>query len=86
MNKNVIFCYSGTGNCLDLETRDSYSPLYLDSASFSVEPEDDGFRFDGKGWGHNCGLSQWGANAMASVYGFSADEIIGFYFTGAYIG
>ena len=78
--------YDGAGNCLDLETRDSYSPLYLDSASFSVEPEDDGFRFDGKGWGHNCGLSQWGANAMASVYGFSADEIIGFYFTGAYIG
>lgn len=74
------------GNCLDIETRDSYSPLYLDSACFSVRPEDDGFRFAGKGWGHNCGMSQWGANAMASVYGFTADEIIGFYFTGAYIG
>ena len=78
--------YDAGGTCLDLKTRDSYSPLYLDSARFTVVPEDDGFRFAGIGWGHNCGLSQWGANAMASVYGMSADEIIGYYFTGAYIG
>ena len=78
--------YDAAGICLDLKTRDSYSPLYLDSACFTVRPEDDGFRFVGIGWGHNCGLSQWGANAMASVYGMTADEIIGFYFTGAYIG
>ncbi len=78
--------YDNEGNCLDLDTRDSYSPLYLDSACFTVAPEEDGFRFTGKGWGHNCGMSQWGANAMASAYGLTADDIIRFYFTGAYIG
>ena len=74
------------GNCADLQTRDAYTILLLDSACFTVEPEDEGFRFTGKGWGHNCGMSQWGAHAMASVYGMTAEEIIGFYFTGAYIG
>ena len=74
------------GNCVQLETRDAYKFLLLDSACFTVEKEDDGFRFTGRGWGHNCGMSQWGAHAMASVYGMTAEEIIGYYFTGAYIG
>ena len=30
-------------------------------------------------------MSQWGANAMASVYGYDCEDIIRFYFSGAYI-
>ncbi|MBR5342635.1 MAG: SpoIID/LytB domain-containing protein [Oscillospiraceae bacterium] len=72
--------------CVRLEGRDGYSFLALDSACFRIEPDEYGFTFTGRGWGHNCGMSQWGAHAMASVYGYTADEIIRFYFTGAYTG
>lgn len=41
----------------------------------------DGFTFTGTGWGHNVGMSQYGAYAMAKQ-GFSYDEILKFYFTG----
>ena len=35
----------------------------------------------GTGSGHNIGMSQWGAHAMANQ-GFTYEEIIKFYFTG----
>ena len=41
-----------------------------------------GFTFTGGGWGHNLGMSQYGAYAMASAYGFTFDQILNFYYTG----
>lgn len=41
----------------------------------------DGFTITGTGWGHNVGMSQWGANAMAKQ-GKTYDEILKFYYTG----
>lgn len=35
---------------------------------------------NGRGWGHNVGMSQYGAKAMAEM-GFKAEEIVTFYFT-----
>lgn len=43
------------------------------------------FTFVGSGWGHNVGLSQWGAYAMAEQ-GYTYDEILKFYFTGIEVG
>ena len=43
------------------------------------------FTFDGKGWGHGLGMSQWGAKQMA-VDGKTGDEIIKHYYTGVEIG
>lgn len=40
--------------------------------------------FDGGGWGHQIGMSQYGARAMVEL-GFSYDEIIEFYFPGTYV-
>lgn len=40
--------------------------------------------FSGSGWGHNVGMSQWGANAMARQ-GMTYDSILTFYFTGVTI-
>ena len=37
--------------------------------------------FNGAGWGHSVGMSQWGAYAMAKQ-GFSYEDILKFYFTG----
>jgi stage II sporulation protein D len=39
------------------------------------------FIFDGKGWGHGVGLSQWGMHDMAAA-GYKYDEILKTYYTG----
>lgn len=38
--------------------------------------------FQGSGWGHQLGMSQYGAYAMAER-GFDYDEIVEFYFPGS---
>ena len=40
-----------------------------------------GYTFNGSGWGHSVGMSQWGACAMANQ-GFTYEQILKFYFTG----
>ena len=42
------------------------------------------FTFNGSGWGHNVGMSQWGAYAMADQ-GKTYNEILKFYFPGVEI-
>ena len=37
------------------------------------------------GWGHNIGLSQWGAYAMARYYGRNYQDILGFYYSGTHL-
>jgi SpoIID/LytB domain protein len=49
-------------------------PLSAGAAEAQVE-------FEGSGWGHGVGLSQYGARAMA-VLGYDYDEILGHYFKG----
>lgn len=39
------------------------------------------FTFNGNGWGHGVGMSQWGAKAMADM-GFVFGDILTFYYTG----
>lgn len=47
---------------------------------------DDTYTISGGGYGHNLGMSQWGAYSMAKVHNQSFEDIICFYFTGAYVG
>lgn len=47
---------------------------------------DDTYTISGGGYGHNLGMSQWGAYSMAKVHNQSFEGIIRFYFTGAYVG
>ena len=89
--------YSDTGNViamtfvdkdnasLRIEGRRCYTILGLNSPHFTVETDNNGFTFNGGGLGHSCGMSQWGAYAMAYVYGYNYEDILRFYFTGAYI-
>ncbi|WP_378955329.1 SpoIID/LytB domain-containing protein [Pelosinus sp. sgz500959] len=44
-----------------------------------VETSGDGITFMGKGYGHGVGMSQWGANKMATM-GKKPEDIIGHYF------
>jgi len=39
-------------------------------------------RITGTGWGHNVGMSQWGALSMAREHGRTGEQIIRHYFTG----
>lgn len=51
----------------------------------TVRVSGDSYLFEGGGLGHQVGLSQYGANAMARQ-GFSCDEIVTFYFPGVRVG
>lgn len=39
------------------------------------------YRFDGRGWGHGLGMSQYGAKGMADQ-GYTYDEILAYYYPG----
>ncbi|MBR2913355.1 MAG: stage II sporulation protein D [Oscillospiraceae bacterium] len=56
----------------------------LRSAAFSVKFADGAFTFTTRGYGHNVGMSQYGANAMAKE-GKNYREILAYYYTGAEI-
>ena len=60
---------------------DIRSIFQLKSSTFTVEYKDDKFIFTVKGYGHGVGMSQYGANHMASQ-GFSYDEILKHYYKG----
>lgn len=55
------------------------NPHLLKSTFFELAQEGNGFRFDGKGFGHGVGLSQWGAYEMARR-GFSCQDILKHYY------
>jgi stage II sporulation protein D (peptidoglycan lytic transglycosylase) len=58
--------------------------LQLPEILVAVRHSGDGFIFAGGGFGHGVGLSQWGAKDMAQK-GFSAKDILSFYYRGAEI-
>lgn len=59
-------------------------PDRLRSTLFSVRVEGNTAVFEGKGWGHGVGLSQWGARGMA-LRGMDFARILQYYYTGAQI-
>ena len=65
-------------------SRCSYA-VDANSLRFTVEKKNDVFVVTGSGWGHNCGMSQYGALSMSKHHDKSAEEIIKFYYTGVYI-
>ena len=78
--KNFV-AISGSGNVTQL----SY-PIVMKSSNqtHTIGSNVYAFRFDGHGWGHGVGMSQYGAKGMAEQ-GFSYKEILEFYFGGAYL-
>ena len=68
----------------ELEIRRWLSPSHLYSSAFEVIPLADGFRLEGKGWGHGVGLCQIGAAVMGSL-GYDYREILQHYYPGTQI-
>ena len=58
-------------------------PLSIKSASGTSTLSSDivAFQFDGHGWGHGVGMSQYGAKGMADQ-GYTYDQILAFYYPG----
>ena len=56
----------------------------LRSTRFEVVRNGSCFQFQGGGWGHGVGMSQWGAKALAEE-GQSMEEILAFYYPGTRI-
>lgn len=84
-NVIAVELYDDLGGHVRLEGKEAYTTLLLNNCRYRVDVAGKYFWFQGSGWGHNCGMSQWGARAMASVYGYDYQDIIRFYFTGAYV-
>lgn len=94
---SIEITYSDTGNVIGMKLTDSNgrsasfsgkacyefctSTLGLKSISFEISENGDSVTFIGSGWGHSLGMSQFGAYAMAKVYGFTYDQIVNFYYT-----
>ncbi len=55
--------------------------LGLRSTRFTITSEPTRLRFDGRGWGHGLGLSQWGAYKLAGR-GINYKQILGHYYRG----
>lgn len=68
----------------ELNIRRILSRSHLKSSAFEISETEDGFRLDGRGWGHGVGLCQIGAAVMAEK-GFGYGEILRHYYNGAEI-
>lgn len=81
------YIISGTGSvsALDGESGgDGGNTAPVQPGSGTVSVSGSTYIFNGGGWGHQVGLSQYGANAMARR-GFTGSEIVAFYFPGVQI-
>ena len=59
-------------------------PNDIKSTNFKVKRMNNKFIFSGHGWGHGVGFCQWGAAGMAEK-GYSAEQILKFYYPGSKI-
>jgi len=64
--------------------RTKIDPTLIRSTLFTMINEGDEIRLVGKGYGHGVGMSQWGANIMASE-GYSYGDILKHYYHGVEI-
>jgi len=64
--------------------RTKIDPTLIKSTLFTITKEGDEIQLEGRGYGHGVGMSQWGANVMASE-GYSYDDILKHYYHGVEI-
>ncbi|NLH00701.1 MAG: SpoIID/LytB domain-containing protein [Clostridiales bacterium] len=77
-----------SGNSITLTKINCANALGLPSVHYTMQQSAGGpglFVIDGGGWGHNVGMSQFGAYSMAKYHGLNYRQIIRYYFTGANI-
>jgi len=73
---------SSSGKSVTFQRSYCRTALGLYSIRYELEQQSNGdFVFSGSGWGHNLGMSQYGAYAMAKHYYKTYKDILGFYYT-----
>lgn len=73
---------AGKASIAATELREKIGPDKLFSTVISsIKPEGSYIVFNGDGWGHGCGMEQWGAFTMAQQ-GSNARQIVQHYFPG----
>ena len=94
---NIQVYYSDTNNVIRIVMSDDggtsgtltksacCNSLGLPSIHYTVAESGDSYIFSGSGWGHNVGMSQWGAYSMDRYHGMSYVQILKFYYTGTSI-
>ena len=82
-NMKKLTFFDAAGKSVSITKNSTYSVLGLPSIHFTLEYDKTSGKYlvDGGGWGHNVGMSQWGAYSMALVHKLSYAEIICFYYT-----
>lgn len=78
------YVITGTGTVSALTGGGSGNTNVSQPGSGTVTVSGGTYTFNGSGWGHQVGMSQYGANAMARR-GFTGTEIVAFYFPGIQI-
>jgi len=63
----------------------SFKSLLITSVSRHMSGDKTEFTFEGRGYGHGVGMSQWGAKEMADQ-GFTYRDILSYYYRGARVG
>jgi len=72
--------FSELTNSFQQEQGPLLSKILSSSLGTSAEPQPFGvFIFEGRGWGHGVGMSQWGAYHMAQM-GYKYQAIIAYYY------
>lgn len=81
----VAQAQEGTGSGGSGSAEDGTNQGGSNQGGGTVVVSGDTYVFNGSGWGHQIGMSQFGANAMARL-GFTGAEIVEFYFPGTKVG
>lgn len=66
-------------SALDLREKVGFDKLYSTMLS-SIKLEGKNVVFKGNGWGHGCGMDQWGASIMAREQNKTARQIVEYYY------
>jgi len=81
-----LFAVDENGNIVPVQ---DHAYIITDNGTISSDGSGpvtgDSFTIAGRGWGHNVGMSQYGAQAMAKL-GYTYDQILRFYYTGITVG
>lgn len=70
-----------SGNAFRAAVSRAFGTMTIKSVYFDMSLGRGGYRFEGRGFGHGVGMSQWGAHGMAKD-GRSYREILDFYYAG----
>ena len=84
-----LYVISGTGDLTRLDTepeeKEEETPKPSTPTNTTVTINEDTYVIEGGGYGHQLGMSQYGAYAMAEA-GFNYAEIVEFYYPGTQVG